>query len=89
MKERRTKKSNYRPTSVLSNFSKIYKIYSYFDESTFLKNQCCFQGFNTRLHILGMTKKMKTSCNKQFCAAILTDLSKAYGFDKKAIKLLP
>lgn len=36
-----------------------------------------------------MTKKMKTSRNKQFCAAILTDLSKAYGFDKKAIKLLP
>lgn len=36
-----------------------------------------------------MTKKMKTSRNKQLCAAILTDLSKAYGFDKKAIKLLP
>ena len=51
-----------------------------------------------------MTEKIKTSRdNKQFCAAILTDLSEAfhcicydlliaklnaYGFDKKALKLI-
>ena len=60
--------------------------------------------FNTQDILLAMTEKIKTSRdNKQFCAAILTDLSKAfdcicydlliaelnaYSFDKKVIKLI-
>ena len=109
-KDGRTEKSNYRPISVLSNVSKIYErclyeqMYSYFDK-IFSKNQCGFRkGFNTQHILLAMIEKMKASRdNKQFCAAILTDLSKAfdcicydlliaklnaYGFDKKALKLI-
>ena len=100
-----TEKSDYRPISVLSNVSKIYErciyeqMYSYFNK-IFSKNQCGFhKGFNTQHILLAMTRKMKASRdNKQFCAAIRTDLSKAfdcicynllvaklnaYGFDKK------
>ena len=104
-KDGRTEKSNYTPISVLSNVSKIYErciyeqMYSYFNK-IFSKNQCGFhKGFNTQHILLAMTRKMKASRdNKQFCAAIRTDLSKAfdcicynllvaklnaYGFDKK------
>ena len=100
-----TEKSDYRPISVPSNVSKIYErciyeqMYSYFNK-IFSKNQCGFhKGFNTQHILLAMTRKMKASRdNKQFCAAIRTDLSKAfdcicynllvaklnaYGFDKK------
>ena len=79
-------------------------MYSYFDK-IFSKNNCGFRkGFNTQHIVLAMIEKMKASRdNKQFCAAILTDLSKAFdcicyglliakinahGFDKKALKLL-
>ena len=78
-------------------------MYSYFDK-IFSKNQCDFRkGFNTQHILLAMIEKMKASRdNKQFCAAILTDLSKAfdcicydlliaklnaYGFDKKALSI--
>ena len=77
-------------------------MYSYFDK-IFSKNQCGFcKGFNTHHILLAMIEKVKASRgNKQFCAAILTDLSNAfdsicyellifklntYGFDKKSIK---
>ena len=106
----RTEKSNYRPLSVLSNVSKIYErclydqIYSYFGK-IFSKYQCGFRkGINTQHIFLTMIEKMKISLdNKQFCAAILTDLSKAfdcipydlliaklnaYGFDQEALKLI-
>ena len=109
-KDGRTEKSNYRPISVLSNVSKIYErcIYeqmcSYFDK-IFSKNQCGFrEGFNTQHILVAMIEKMKASQdNKQFCTALLTDLSKAfdcvcydlliaklnaYGFDKKELKLI-
>ena len=54
-------------------------MYSYFDK-IFSKNQCGFRkGFNTQHILLAMIEKMKASRdNKQFCAAILTDLSKAF-----------
>ena len=92
-KDGRTGKSNYRPVSVLSNVSKIYKrciyeqIYSYFDK-IFSKNQCGFrQGFNTQHILLAMIEKMKPSRdNKQLCVAILTDLSKT--FDRICYDLL-
>ena len=81
----RTEKSNYRPLSVLLIVSKIYErclydqIYSYFDK-IFSKYQCSFcEGVSTQHILLPMIEKMKTSRdNKQFCAAILTDLSKAF-----------
>ena len=97
-KDGRTEKLNYRPISVLSNVSKIYErciyeqMYFYFDK-IFSKNQCGFRFL-----------KIKASRdNKQFCTAILTDLSKAfdcicnnlliaklnvYGFDKKTLKFI-
>ena len=54
-------------------------MYSYFDK-IFSKNQCGFRkGFNTQHILLAMIEKMKASGdNKQFCAAILIDLSKAF-----------
>ena len=77
-------------------------MYSYFGK-IFSKNQCGFcKGFSTQHILLAMIEKVKASRgNKQFCATILTDLSKAfdsicydllifklntYGFDKKSIK---
>ena len=109
-KDGRTEKSNYRPISVLSNVSKIYErciyeqMYSYFDK-IFSKNQFGFhKGFNTQHILLAMIEKMKALRDyKQFCAAIPTDLSKAfdcicydllvarlneYGFDKKGLRLI-
>ena len=108
-KDRRTEKLNYGSISVLSNVSKIYErcmykqMYSYFDK-IFSKNQCGFRkGFNTQHILLAMIEKMKASGdNKQFCPAILIDLSKAfdcicydlliaklsaYDFVKKTLKL--
>ena len=84
-KDRRTEKSNYRPISVLLNISKIYErclyeqIYSSFDE-VIPKHQCGFRkNSNTQHILLAMIEKMKISGdNKQFCAAILTDLSEAF-----------
>ena len=79
------------------------QIYSYFYK-IFSKNQCSFRtfGFNIQHIVLAMIEKLKTSRdNKQFYAAILTNLSKAFNcicydllitklnahdFDKKSIK---
>ena len=107
----RADKSNYRPISILSNVSKLYErclysqLYDYFDNNIFSKNQCGFRkGFSTQHTLLVMIEKMKTARdNKQFCAAILTNLSKAfdcichdlliaklnaYGVDQNALKLV-
>ena len=90
--------------------SKIYErclydqIYSYSDK-IFSGYQCGFRKDISIQHILlTVIEKMKLSRdNKQFCAAILTDLSKAfdcipydlpiamlnaYGFDQEALKLI-
>ena len=93
--------------SILSNVSKIYErclysqLYDYFDENIFLQYQC---GSRTQHALLVMIEKMKIARdNKEFCAAILTDLSKAfdcichdlliaklntYEFDRNALKLI-
>ena len=107
----RADKSNYRPISILSNISKLYErclysqLYDYFDKNIFSKYQCEFRkGFSTQHTLLVMIEKMKTvRDNKKFCAAILTDLSKAfdcichdlliaklnaYGVDRNALKLV-
>ena len=107
----RADKSNYRPISILSNVSKLYErclysqLYDYLDKNIFSKYQCGFRkGFSTQHTLLVMIEKMKTARdNKQFCAAVLTDLSKAcdcichdlliaklkaYGVDRNALKLV-
>ena len=78
----RADKSNYRPISILSNISKLHgrclysQLYDYFDKNIFSNYQCGFhKGFSTQHTLLVMIEKMKNACdNKQFCAAILTDL---------------
>ena len=109
-KDGRTEKSNYRSITVLSNVSKIYErglydqIYPYFDK-IFSRYQCGFRkGISAQHILLTMIEKMKIlRHNKQFCAVILRDLSKAfdcipydlliaklnaYGFDQEALKLI-
>ena len=84
--DRRADKSNYRPISILSNVSKIYekclysRLYDYFDNNIFSKYQCGFRkGFSTQHPLLVMIEEMTISRdNKEFCAAILTNLSKAF-----------
>ena len=84
--DRRADKSNYRPISILSNVSKIYEkclysqLYDYFDNNIFSKYQCGFRkGFSTQHPLLVMIEEMTISRdNKEFCAAILTNLSKAF-----------
>ena len=84
-KDGRTEKSNNRPISVFSNVWKICErclydqIYSYFDK-IFSRYQCGFRkGISTEDILLTMIEKMKILRDtKQFCAAILIDLSKAF-----------
>ena len=84
-KECKTEKSNYRPISILPNLSKIYErllydqMYSYFDKF-FVKYQCGFRkGYNAQHCLLVMIEKMKEARDKnKVCAAVLTDLSKAF-----------
>ena len=82
----RADKSNYQPISILSNIPKINErclysqLYNHFDRNIFSKYYCCFRkGFSAQHALLVMIEKTKTvRDNKEFCAAILTDLSKAY-----------
>ena len=110
-KDGRTDKSNYRPISILSNVSKIYErslcnqLYDYFDKNFFSKYQCGFRkDFSTQHALLVMLEKMKIARDRKgFCAAVLTDLSKAfdcichdlliamlnaYGLERNALKLV-
>ena len=72
--------------SILSNVSKIYErclysqLYDYFDKNIFSKHQCGFrQGFSTQHALLVIIGKKKLARdNKEFCAAISTDLSKSF-----------
>ena len=109
-KECKTEKSNYRPISILPNLSKIYErllydqMYSYFDKF-FVKYHCGFRkGYNAQHCLLVMIEKMKEARDKnKVCAAVLTDLSKAFdclkhdlliaklhafGFDYKSLRVM-
>ena len=84
-KECKTEKSNYIPISILPNLSKIYErllydqMYSYID-TFFVQYQCGFRkGYNAQHCLLVMIEKMKEVRDKnKVCAAVLTDLSKAF-----------
>ena len=85
-KKKRTEKNNYRPVSILSNTSKIYErsfynqMYGYF-VSIFSKYQCGFRkGHNPQHYLLDIIEKVKqVRDNNDVFAAVLTDLSKAFG----------
>ena len=81
----KTSKDNYRPVSILSNISKIYKrllfiqISEYF-EPILSKFQCGFRkGFSAQHCLLAMLEKWKSAVDKKRnFGALLTDLSKAF-----------
>ena len=84
-KNSRNIESNYRPVSILSNISKIYKkclcnqISDFFEEK-FFNYQCGFRkGFTAQHCLLVMTEKWRKSIDKGGSfEALLTDLSKAF-----------
>ena len=84
-KNNKCKKENYRPVSILSNFSKICeKImynqpYEYFDNILF-PSQCGFRKSYSAQHcLLVMIKKVKEAIDRGYeLGALLTDLSKAF-----------
>ena len=84
-KDDKTDKSNFRPVSILPLLSKVYEgciysqVYQYFDK-IFSKEQCGFRkGYNTQHCLLKMTENWKKILDKGgHCAAVLTDLSKAF-----------
>ena len=70
-KDGRKEKSDYRPVSILSNVSKVYKrclydqVYDFF-ENKFSRCQCGFRkGFNTQNALLSMVEKMLLGGNKK------------------------
>ena len=78
-------KKHYRPISILSNISKIYKRCMYKQMSDYLGNffskfQCRFrQGISAQHCLLAITEKWKNSLDKgKTFGALLTDLSKAF-----------
>ena len=84
-KKDRNNVENYRPVSILPNFSKIYErclydqMYKYFNH-ILSKWQCGFRkGFSTQHYLLVMTEKWRKCLDKgDISGAILTDLSKAF-----------
>ena len=84
-KKDRNNVENYRPVSILPNFSKIYErclydqMYKYFNH-IISKWQCGFRkGFSTQHCLLVMTEKWRKCLDKGgISGAILTDLSKAF-----------
>ena len=84
-KKDRNNVENYRPVSILPNFSKIYErclydqMYKYFNH-ILSKWQCGFRkGFSTQDCLLVMTEKWRKCLDKAgISGAILTDLSKAF-----------
>ena len=84
-KKDRNNVENYRPVSILPNFSKIYErclydqMYKYFNH-ILSKWQCGFRkSFSTQHCLLVMTEKWRKCLDKgSISGAILTDLSKAF-----------
>ena len=84
-KDDKTDKENYRPISILPNFSRVYErlinnqIYPYFD-TLFSKFQRGFRkSFNVQYCLLAMTEKWRKTLDKGGeTGAVLADLSKAF-----------
>ena len=78
-------KTNYRPISILAVLSKPFErclydeIYEYID-TVLSKVQCGFrEGFSTQHSLIAMIEKWREIMDKdKLCAALLTDLSKAF-----------
>ena len=84
-KNSRTDKENYRPVSILPIISKIYerlihKQLSAFFEPLLSKYQCGFRKGHSSQHCLFVLIEKWKKCldNNGVCAALLTDLSKAF-----------
>ena len=83
--KRKSDKSNYRPVSILSNYSKVYgkliynQLYQYFENILF-PSQCVFRKEYSTQHcllvLIGKFKEAIDTDNK--FGALLTDLSKAF-----------
>ena len=80
-------KDNYRPVSILSNISKVYKRCIYdqveaFFETILSPNQCGFRkGFSAQHCLISLIEKWKKSINNGGAfGALMTDLSKAFDF---------
>ena len=79
------KKTNCRPTSILSNISKIYErimpdnMSDYFND-VLSKFQCGFRkGFGAQNCLLYMVENIRKSCdNQEVFAAVMTGFSKAF-----------
>ena len=86
-KNNKCTKENYRPVSILSNFSKIYEklmynqLYDFFDNILF-PSQCGFQrGYSAQHCLLVMIEKFKEAIDRgNELGTLLTDLSKAFDF---------
>ena len=84
-KDDKTDKTNYRPISILPNFSKIYErftqneMYPYLNQ-IFLKYQCGFRKrYNAQHCLMAMIEKWRKFLNiAGHAGALLTDLSKAF-----------
>ena len=84
-KDKKDKKENYRPVSILPFLSKIFERSIFIQRSTFFedifnKQQCRFRkGYNTQQCLLKMLEKWKRSLDgDKVFGALLTDLSKAF-----------
>ena len=87
-KKELTGKNNYRPVSILSNISKIYERYDYFDR-IFSKFQCGFRkGHSPQPCLLYMIEKIKQAKDNNVFAAFLADLSKAFDLSIMNFSLL-
>ena len=109
-KDCKTEKSNYRPIRILPNLSKIHELLLYDQMYTYFSNcfpqyKCGFhKGYSAQHCLLAMTEKIEEARdNNKVCAAVLTDLSKAFdcllhdlliaklnafGFDLKSLKVI-
>ena len=83
-KDYKTKKSNYRPISILHNLSKVHERLLYDQMFTYFSNffrecQCGFRkGYSLQHCHLAITEKMKEARDNKVWAVVLTNLSKAF-----------
>ena len=84
-KDSRNERKSYRPVSILSNLSKIYERCMYTQMNKYfgpIPSKCQFgfrEGYSLQQCLLIITEKWRASLDENgTCAALLTDLSKAF-----------